>query len=147
MVVRRGGLHASVTRTVSFGPACEEMHHRHRAVSAVHAAVLAASRPGATLDHAFATAQRAYAEQGFADEWRHHHQGGPTGYEPREVRASPGSLVSLQASQLVAWNPTIRGAKSEETALITATGVELLTRTGEWPAVEGPLPLADILVL
>lgn len=33
MVVRRGGLHSSVTRMVSFGPACESMHQRHRAVT------------------------------------------------------------------------------------------------------------------
>ena len=147
MVVRRGGLHSSVTRTVSFGPPCDEMLRRHRAVTAVHAAMLGASRPGITLDQVFGVAQRAYADQGFPDEWRHHHQGGPTGYEPREARAAPGSSLTLEANQLVAWNPTIRGSKSEETALVTAQGVELLTRTGEWPAVDGPLPLADILVL
>jgi hypothetical protein len=147
LVARRGGLHASVTRTVSFGPACESMRHRHRAVSRVHAAMLAASRPGATLGDVVAAARRAYAEQGFPDEWRHHHQGGLIGYEPREIRAAPDCRVVLEAGRLVAWNPTVRGAKSEETALVTPNGVELLTSTGQWPPLPEPLPLADILVL
>lgn len=137
MVVRRGGLHASLTRMVSFGPACESMHQRHRAVTQVHAAMLDASRPGATLGAVFGAAQRAYAEQGFPDEWHLHHQGGPTGYEPREIRATPDSPIPLEAPQLVAWNPTIRGAKSEETALVTPDGVELLTADR----------LSDILIL
>jgi antitoxin VapB len=147
MVCRRGGLHASLTRTISFGPACESMQERHRAVSRVHAAMLSASRPGGTLGEVFAAAQRAYADAGCPDEWRHHHQGGPIGHEPRELRATPGSPIPLEANQLVAWNPTVRGAKSEETALLAPDGIELLTHSGEWPALPGPLPLADILIL
>ncbi len=146
LAARRHGLHASVTRTISFGPACEEMHHRHRAVSQVHTAMLAASRPGVQLGEIFVVAQNAYRDAGFPDEWRHHHQGGPTGYEPRESRATPRSNVALKASQMVAWNPTIRGSKSEETALVTGAGVEVLTHTGQWPVLAGP-PLADILLL
>ena len=122
---------------VSFGPACESMHQRHRAVTQVHAAMLDASRPGATLRAAFAAAQSAYAEQGFPGEWQLHHQGGPTGYEPREIRATPESLIPLEENQLVAWNPTIRGSKSEETALVTPHGVDLLTADR----------LSDILIL
>jgi len=152
MVVRRGGLHASLTRMVSFGPACESMHQRHRAVTQVHAAMLDASRPGATLGAVFTAAQRAYAEQGFSDEWRLHHQGGPTGYEPREVRATPESPIPLEENQLVAWNPTIRGAKSEETALVTSGGVELLTAgetvaSVQWPVSSRVARLSDILIL
>jgi antitoxin VapB len=151
LVARRSGLHVSVTRTVSFGPACEEMRQRHRAVSQVHAAMLAASRPGARLADVLAVAQEAYRQAGFPDEWREHHQGGIAGYEAREVRATPDSEVTLQASQMVAWNPTIRGSKSEETALVTSSPMpELLTCTGNWPELAGARPgdppLADILV-
>jgi hypothetical protein len=32
-----------------------------------------------------------------------------------------------------AWNPTIQGAKSEDTVLVTENGFEVLTATGEWP--------------
>ncbi len=113
------------------------MHQRHRAVTQVHAAMLDASRPGTTLGEVSAAAQRAYGEQGFPGEWQLHHEGGPTGYEPREIRATPDSTSPLEAPQLVAWNPTIGGAKSEETALVTTDGVELLTAS----------QLSDIVVL
>ena len=102
--------------------------------------MLAASQPGATLGEVFAAAQGAYAAAGRPDEWRLHHQGGPIGYEPRELRATPGSTAPLEDGQMVAWNPTIRGAKFEETALVTAAGCEVLTSTGAWPG-------GDILIL
>ncbi len=147
LVARRQGLHASVTRTVSFGPACDEMLRWHRAVSRVHAAMLAASLPGTPLREIFAEAQRVYRDSGFAEEWTFHHQGGPAGYESREARAAPDSTERLQENQMVAWNPTIRGAKSEETALASGRRAELLTRTGRWPELAGETPLADVLII
>ena len=152
LVGRRHGLNISVTRMITFGPACDEMFRRHRAATRVHAAMLAASRPGAALGDIFAAARSTYAETGYPDQWTFHHQGGPAGYESREARALPGSTLKLVANQMVAWNPTIRGSKSEETALVTESGVELLTKAASWPALEeatpaGSFSLADILVL
>ena len=72
----------------------------------------------------------AYAGQGFAEEWRRHHQGGRTGYRGREVFAVPGSQAVLPDACAVAWNPSVTGGgKSEDTALVTPAGVEVLTRT------------------
>ena len=69
-------------------------------------------------------------EQGFADEWGRHHQGGLTGYRGREVFATPGEPAVIPVAGAVAWNPSIAGgAKSEDTALVTAQGVEVITRT------------------
>jgi len=55
-------------------------------------------------------------EQGFADEWKLHHQGGPAGYEPREFVATPITDNVISAGQVFAWNPSITGGvKSEDT--------------------------------
>jgi hypothetical protein len=50
-----------------------------------------------------------------------------------------------------AWNPSIGAAKVEETALVTAADVDVLTTTGEWPTTsvepvgEGrPVELHDV---
>jgi Xaa-Pro aminopeptidase len=130
VTAERDGLYVSMTRLVSFGPPPEELARLVRAVAEVDAAYLAASQPGATLGEVFAAGADAYAAQGFPDEWRGHHQGGLAGYRGREVFAVPGETTRIPSSAALAWNPSIKGgAKSEDTILVTAEGVEVVTRT------------------
>lgn len=129
----RGGLMISCTRLFSFGAIDEELDRRHQAVCQVDAEMMAATQPGRTLGAVFATAQNAYAAAGFPDEWRHHHQGGSTGYVGREVRATPGNATEVLANQAFAWNPSITGTKSEDTILIGGHVNEILSATGNWP--------------
>jgi hypothetical protein len=94
--------------------------------------------------------QRAYADAGVPDEWRLHHQGGITGYSGREVFATPGDETTLPDACAVAWNPSVAGGgKSEDTALVTHAGVEVITRTPELPEIDPPLgpPRAGIVEL
>jgi Xaa-Pro aminopeptidase len=56
----RDGLYVSMTRVGSFGPAPPELRQRVRASAEVDAAVLAASRPGATLAEVFARLAESY---------------------------------------------------------------------------------------
>jgi hypothetical protein len=58
--------------------------------------------------------------RGSADEWRRHHQGGPTGYEPRDYLATAGSTAFVEERQAFAWNPSVPQLKCEDT-------------TGRWP--------------
>jgi len=129
----RGGLIAACSRLVSFGPISDDLAARHRAVMQADAALIGATRPGATLGAIFDAARAAYADAGYPDEWRLHHQGGSIGYLPREVKASPGCTVEALAGQAFAWNPTVAGTKCEDTILCTASGPELLARPTDWP--------------
>jgi antitoxin VapB len=130
----RHGLHVSLTRIVAFGRAPEELVELCRRAAAVDALALRGSRPGRTLGDVFADLEAAYADEGFPGEWRRHHQGGLTGYLGREVFAVPGERTPIPASAAVAWNPSLTGgAKSEDTALVTGDGVEVVTRTPELP--------------
>jgi Xaa-Pro aminopeptidase len=104
---RRHGLHASLTRMVSFGTPDDDLAKRHRAVQRVDARMILASRPGATLADVVQTAINQYESEGFADEWRLHHQGGLTGYGGREVFGTPSAGYELGPNQAVAWNPSI----------------------------------------
>lgn len=133
---RRHGLHASVTRTLCFGKPGDEQATRHMASARVDARLILASRPGASLGEAFSAGTDQYAAEGFPDEWMLHHQGGLTGYAGREIKGSPTSDYILQANQVVAWNPSITGAKSEDTVLISDEGFEVLTSTGHWPTLQ-----------
>ncbi|MDP8937949.1 MAG: M24 family metallopeptidase [Actinomycetota bacterium] len=140
VVGRRHGLHASASRMVTFAPPDDDLVDRHRAVGRVDARLILESRPGRTLGQVMAAGMAQYAEEGFADEWRLHHQGGLTGYAGREVFATPESPDVLEADQVVAWNPSITRVKSEDTVLVTDGGPEVLTRTGRWPQDDVDLP-------
>jgi antitoxin VapB len=136
---RRHGLHASLTRMVSFVGTDEDLARRHRAVTRVDARYLLESQPGATLGQVLSAARDQYAEEGFAQEWRLHHQGGTTGYAGREVFGTPAEPHRLKAGQAVAWNPSITRVKSEDTAVVGEEGVEVLTVTPSWPQVTAEL--------
>jgi antitoxin VapB len=152
MCGRRKGLVVSVTRLVHFGPLPEELRRKASAVAQVDGTFINATRPGATLGEIFARAQAAYAaDPAFANEWQLHHQGGPAGYEPRELVATPGSSYTVAAGQAYAWNPSITGAKGEDTMLVGESGNEVLTEIAGWPMLtieaEGATILRpDILV-
>lgn len=137
LTAERHGLHVSMTRLVSFGRAPRPLVQLATAAAAVDATMLLASQPGATIGDVFGVAVGAYSAHEFPGEWRHHHQGGLTGYLGREVFAVPGDETELPPSCAVAWNPSISGgAKSEDTALVGQEGIEILTRTPELPEIE-----------
>ena len=145
----RHGLYVSVTRSLSFGPVPAELTEKQATVVDVDAAYLSRSRPGTTLAAAFAAGEKRYASGGFYDDWKEHHQGGTTGYAGREVFAQPGVEYPLAAGMAVAWNPTVPGAKSEDTFLIQEKGVEQLTWMDDspWPVIAGDTPREGILVV
>jgi antitoxin VapB len=133
---RRGGLVCSVTRLIHFGRLPTDLRRRAEAVAEVDAAFIAATRPGRRLSQVFQAGLEAYARVGFPDEWRLHHQGGPAGYEPREFVASGNTDDLVRIGQAYAWNPSITGAKSEDTIMVGQEGFENLTAMGAWPTIE-----------
>ena len=137
---RRRGLVCSISRLVHFGRLPDDLRRRIEATAQVNAAYIAHSRPGQSLSEVLAAGQKAYACVGFPDEWRWHLQGGLTGYEPREVLATSTSGEIITAGQVLAWNPTIAGAKVEDTILVGPVSNEIMTRTSLWPvaAVQTP---------
>lgn len=136
VVCARGhGLYANLTRLVSFRRPGAEERRLAADVARVEAAALDASRPGATTGDVLAEIVRAYAEAGHAGEERRHHQGGPCGYLSRDAIARPGAADVLAPDGAVAWNPSLPGAKIEDTLLVRADGaLELLTEDPRWPS-------------
>jgi Xaa-Pro aminopeptidase len=132
---RRWGLVCSLTRLVHFGRLPAELQSKSLATARVDATVIAETRPGRSLGEIFARIQDAYAEAGYADEWKLHHQGGPAAYEPREYIATPGGKDRVNLGQAYAWNPSITGTKSEDTVLVADAGNEILTDIPDWPVL------------
>lgn len=148
-----GGLIPCVTRFVHFGPMSAERKAKQQAICDIDTAVNFATRPGRTLGDIFSDLQKAYAQRGHDGQWRSHHQGGSTGYAGREAFATPLSMVKVLENQAFAWNPSIVGAKQEDTILCRRDGIEVLTGpSNDWPQVTGryaeqELQRADVLVL
>jgi Xaa-Pro aminopeptidase len=122
LVAERWGLHAAATRIREFAPPSDALRRRIAATREVERAMHDATVPGATLGDVYEAARRAYAEAGFPNELDLHHQGGIIGYQGRERIATPGDATTIEPGMAFAWNPSITGAKAEDTFILNADG-------------------------
>ncbi len=127
------GLIANTTRFAHFGSLPDDLAERHDKVAHVESALITATVAGAALSDIWRRVQELYADAGYPDEWKLHHQGGLTGYDNREWVLTPSMQGSVRAGEAYAWNPTIQGTKSEDTFLVTESGPEVVTLTNSWP--------------
>lgn len=134
---RRHGLVTNLTRCVHFGEPPSELRERFEAVTYVDAQMIAATQAGANASAIFDRCVDAYRQSGFDGEWRHHHQGGATGYAEREYLATPDIDEVVLDGQAFAWNPSIQGSKSEDTILVhDEDNAEFITEPGpDWPTL------------
>jgi antitoxin VapB len=133
----RGGLNVACSRSASAGTPDPELAARHQAACAVEAAMITATRPGWRWVDVLRAGQTAYRAAGFDGEWREHVQGGPIGYLSREFDVVPGTPAGAEviaAGTAFAWNPTVRGAKSEDTFVVSRSGAAVpVTNSADWP--------------
>jgi Xaa-Pro dipeptidase len=148
---KRWGLIGSVTRFVHFGPLDAELKKRLHAVAAVNSKYSHALKPGAKISVIFQQATEWYAELGYPGEWKFHHQGGATGYNEREYLVTPDSMEIVLDQQAFAMNPTVQGAKAEDTILVQQERTVNLSSTPDWPKINVELngrvyESADVLI-
>jgi Xaa-Pro aminopeptidase len=140
----RGGLNVACSRSASAGEPDPELAARHEAACAVEAAMITATRPGWRWVDVLRAGQAAYRAAGFDGEWREHVQGGPIGYLSREfdvVPGTPGGTEVIAAGTAFAWNPTVRGAKSEDTFVVSRSGAAVpVTNSADWPVTVSGRP-------
>ncbi len=133
LCLRKYGLVISITRLVYFGTMREELRDKVMTAARVDAKVIAGSQPGRTMGDMFNLLKQAYQDEGHPEAIDQHHQGGTAGYASREVLATPGDKTPIRVNQVFAWNPSVTGAKSEDTVLLTDKGMEVLTVIPGWP--------------
>jgi Xaa-Pro aminopeptidase len=140
----RGGLNVACSRSASARAPDPELAARHEAACAVEAAMVKATMPGWRWIDALRAGQAAYRAAGFDGEWREHVQGGPIGYLSREfdvVPGTPSAASVIEPGTAFAWNPTVRGAKSEDTFIVDRSGPAVpVTNTADWPVLESGRP-------
>lgn len=132
---RREGLIASLSRIVCVGEIPDELKRKTEAAGYVFAKLLSETKPGRSGAELYKTASCAYAEKGFADEINRHHQGGAAGYKTRDWVIHPRSAETVFPNQAFAFNPSIKGTKAEETALLINDEIEIITATPDFPQI------------
>ncbi|BAU15242.1 peptidase M24 [Leptolyngbya sp. NIES-3755] len=144
------GLYANLTRFVYFDRLTESEATLHRQVREIEAAALDQCRIQTPLNQIYHTLEHAYEHQGYPAAIREHHQGGTTGYLSREAIVTSTMHDRLQANMAMAWNPSLSGAKIEDTFLLHEDDrLENLTLDPTWKNIEvngrqRPLPLERI---
>ena len=124
-----GGLYVSLSRFVELEEPGEELARRQAACAEILRRIREeATRPGRALSDAFTDCRSFYAEAGFPYEWRSHHQGGLAGYATREIIATDETHQEIKPGMAFAWNPSLPGAKAEETFILTEDGPEVICR-------------------
>ncbi|MBW4541205.1 MAG: M24 family metallopeptidase [Myxacorys chilensis ATA2-1-KO14] len=141
------GLYANLTRFVAFDALTAQEHKLHQQVREIEAIALSQSQLNTPLNQVYQTLQHSYEQQGYPQAIHEHHQGGTTGYLAREIVANPTTVDRLSANTAIAWNPSLTGAKIEDTFVLLEDGtLENLTFDSNWASVEvagrlRPIPL------
>ncbi|WP_077302603.1 M24 family metallopeptidase [Virgibacillus pantothenticus] len=145
------GLNISLTRFVQFGKMDKSKYDKVNSLANIHAQIIHSTVQGVPYKTIFENAISAYKMEGYEHDWKLHHQGGPTGYSCREEIISLDSEGIVLKNQAFAFNPSLKGIKSEDTFVVKEEGCLLLTRTASWPiitcVVEGKeYAMADVLI-
>jgi len=130
---RKRGLIVSITRFVQFGKIPADLRQLYEDNVYVDSAMMAATQPGRPAVEVYEAALRAYAEKGYPEEYRLHHQGGSIGYAGRDYKVTAATKEIIQENQAFTWNPSITGMKSEDTMLATAKGPVVLSEPVLFP--------------
>lgn len=141
---RYRGLVTALTRSVYFGDLPDSLHETALAVGQADARMISGTQPGRSLAEMFALARQAYSDAGQPDAIEEHHQGGPIAYLARETLATSAGDWRIAPGQAFAWNPSLRGAKSEDTILLTDDGPEIVTVVDGWPVWSFETPVGVI---
>ncbi len=132
---RKRGLIVSITRFVQFGKVPADLRKCYEDNVYVDTEMMTATIPGRPASEVFEAALHAYAEKGYPEEYKLHHQGGAIGYVGRDYRVTAKTREIIQENQAFTWNPSITGTKSEDTMLATKNGPIVLSEPSIFPVL------------
>ncbi|MHB8277797.1 MAG: aminopeptidase P family N-terminal domain-containing protein [Candidatus Humimicrobiaceae bacterium] len=135
-VVEEDGINISVSRSVYFGKAPRNLHRKQYLVNFIDATYCNYSISGRNLKELYIKGKETYSKMNLLDEWDKHTQGGIVGYTPREIEIKENANYILNNNNLISFNPTITGVKTEDVVLIENNISKQLTIDKNWPYEE-----------
>ncbi len=137
---RRDGLHASVSRTIHFGPIDPTLRAAHALSAMIEATDLFFARDSESIAEVFRRARRIFEKYQAPHEWHLSYQGFLTGYAPRELLLTPQTNLTLEAGMILTWCPSVGPGLCQSTMLVGAERPEVLTQHApnapHWPELE-----------
>ncbi len=129
---RKWGLHAPVTRLYSIGTPMKEFLRVFKAVAEIQASVFDCLKPGMFYSQILGLLKDWYAQAGYADEWKNHFQGGPTGYVIVDADRCL-TTKTIQSNTPFEWFITVPRSKTAELTLLGTKGLEIASNGDLWP--------------
>lgn len=134
-VGRYQGLHVGAVRTVSLGEPPADLLSAFESTALVAATGIYFSQPDWELFEVWNRVRRLYEKTGSASEWRLADQADVVEYALGSIPLMPTSEYRLTSGVPLFWHPSVGPALTGDTALVTKTGTEILTRPDDWPTV------------
>ena len=147
----KGGLIACCTRILYFGKPSKQIIAARDIINNIDANLILSSRPGKKYCEIFKKEIDLFKSYNLENEWQNHHQSGPTGYEGRYFAVNSETNDEIEKSNAIAWNPSMKGFKSEDTFIVEENGNEIITFDDNWPILDintefGKIKRPDILI-
>lgn len=133
---RYKGLVTKTTRFVSFGDPGEAFLKQYEATLDIENQMMAATTIGTDDIVPHRLAKELYAQKGYPEMWKVHHQGGPQGYSNGYYLVTEENHGIIQENQCYCYNPSITGTKTEDGFIVTKEGPIMVTRPVLFPCIE-----------
>jgi Xaa-Pro dipeptidase len=145
------GLNAALSRIVHFGKPSNEIITARDIITYIDSEMILSSRSGVKYSDILKTEIKNFEKYKLKNEWKNHHQGGPIGYEGRYFCVSQDNDEFIANNHAIAWNPSMRGFKSEDTIIVEENNNGIITQDNNWPMIKvetdsGTTSRPDILI-
>ena len=133
---RYKGLITKITRMAYFGDLPDALREQYARTAHIENVLAAASRPGVDDLEMLELSKKLYAEAGYPEMWKVHHQGGPQSYTNGFYLTTDHSHGVIREGMVYGYNPSITGTKTEDAFIVTADGPIWVTYPVIFPALE-----------
>jgi Xaa-Pro aminopeptidase len=142
---RYKGLVTKITRMLHFGKIPAELQEQYNKTAAIENAMAAVTKPGVDDIVPFNLAKKMYADFGYPDMWKVHHQGGPQSYTNGFYLITDDTHNIIQLNQCYGYNPSITGTKTEDGFIVTEEGPLFITFPVSYPVIQENIDGVDYL--
>jgi Xaa-Pro aminopeptidase len=130
---RKYGLHATCSRTFTFGPAEDALKREALAACRVQAMYIAGTWPDAVPRELLNSGRRVCQLQGYEHDWELAGQGFVTGRLPVERTLGPDCIEPLGLHWPITWTASVGAGACADTYVVGEQGPGLTTRADNWP--------------